>query len=228
VKKSPGGSRSFLSLLGAGMAAAFVFGAESPARAQFFFPFFDNRPSTPPRSVYRPHVNHRGRVLEEHPRERLNSRPHREKFHKGEEKKGKRGESRKPSLALKPSAAPPPVAEAPPPAYEPQLLRLSEIMGSLAYLQTICAEQPPPAPINAQSGVTAEDAPWRDRMETLMKAEDAGAARREKLAGAYNRGWQGYQYSYRMCTPNAQLARRRFLDEGARLAHDVSTQYRAN
>jgi uncharacterized protein (TIGR02301 family) len=101
-------------------------------------------------------------------------------------------------------------------------------MGSLAYLQTICAEQASPAPVNAQSGATAEDAPWRDRMETLMTAEDAGPARREKLAGAYNRGWQGYQYSYRMCTPNAQLARRRFLDEGARLAHDVSTQYRAN
>jgi uncharacterized protein (TIGR02301 family) len=209
------------------MAAAFFFGAESPARAQFFFPFFDNRPSTPPRSVYRPHTNHRGRVLEEHPKERLNSRSHRDKFHKGEEKKGKRGESRKPGLASKPSA-PPPVAEAPPPAYEPQLLRLSEIMGSLAYLQTICAEQAPPAPVNAQSGATTEDAPWRDRMETLMTAEDAGPARREKLAGAYNRGWQGYQYSYRMCTPNAQLARRRFLDEGARLAHDVSTQYRAN
>ncbi len=77
---------------------------------------------------------------------------HREKLHKGEEKKGKRGELHKPGLATKPSAAPPPVAEAPPPAYEPQLLRLSEIMGSLAYLQTICAEQPAPAPVNAQTG----------------------------------------------------------------------------
>jgi uncharacterized protein (TIGR02301 family) len=205
------------------MAAAFVFGAESPAQGQFFFPFFDNRPSTPPRSVYRPHVNHRGRVLEEHPK----SRPNREKTRKGQEKRGKRGESRKPGLATKPPAPPPSVVEAPPPAYEPQLLRLSEIMGSLAYLQTICAEQGPPTPVNVQSGA-AEDAPWRDRMENLMTAEDAGTARREKLAGAYNRGWQGYQYSYRMCTPNAQLARRRFLDEGARLAHTVSTRYRAN
>ena len=160
--------------------------------------------------------------MEEHPK---SPRLHKEKAHKGEEKKARRN---KPGLASKPSLPPPPAAEAPPPAYEPQLLRLSEIMGSLAYLQTICAEQGPLTPVNAQSGTTAEDAPWRDRMENLMTAEDAGPARREKLAGAYNRGWQGYQYSYRMCTPNALLARRRFLDEGARLAHDVSTQFRAN
>ena len=225
MKGTPEGSRLFLRLMGAGMAATIVFGAESPAQAQFFFPFFDNRPSTPPRSVYRPHPNHRGRVLEERPRERLNSRLHKEKAHRGEDKKAKRS---KPGVATKPALPPPPAAEAPPPAYEPQLLRLSEIMGSLAYLQTICAEQGPPTPVNAQSATTAEDAPWRDRMENLMTAEEAGPARREKLAGAYNRGWHGYQYSYRMCTPNAQMARRRYLDEGARLAHDVSTQYRAN
>ena len=220
MKGSSNASRRFLRLLGAGM-AAFVFASESPAQAQFFFPFFDNRPSTPPRSYYRPRMEHRSRAPEEHPRPRL----HKEKVHKDEEKKARRN---KPSLATKPPPPPPPAAEAPPPAYEPQLLRLSEIMGSLAYLQTICTEQGAPTPVNAQSGTKAEDAPWRDRMENLMTAEDAGPVRREKLAGAYNRGWQGYHYSYRMCTPNAQLARRRFLDEGARLAHDVSTQFRAN
>jgi predicted secreted protein len=221
MKKSSACFRRLLGLLGAGM-AAFVVGSESPARAQFFFPFFDNRPSTPPRSYYRPRVEHRSRAPEEHPRPRL----HKEKAHKDDGKKARRN---KPSLATKPPLpSTPPAAEAPPPAYEPQLLRLSEIMGALAYLQTICAEQGPLTPVNAPSGTTAEDAPWRDRMENLMTAEDAGPVRREKLAGAYNRGWQGYQYSYRMCTPSAQLARRRFLDEGARLAHDVSTQYRAN
>jgi uncharacterized protein (TIGR02301 family) len=222
MKKSSPCFQRLLRVLGAGLAAVLVFGAESPAQAQFFFPFFDNRPSTPPRSVYRPHPSHRGRVMEEHPK---SPRLHKEKAHKGDEKKTRRN---KPGLASKPPSPPPPAAEAPPPAYEPQLLRLSEIMGSLAYLQTICTEQGAPTPVNAQSGTTAADAPWRDRMENLMTAEDAGPARREKLAGAYNRGWQGYQYSYRMCTPNAQMARRRFLDEGARLAHDVSTQFRAN
>ena len=61
-----------------------------------------------------------------------------------------------------------------------------------------------------------------------MNAEAAGPSRREKLAGAYNHGLQGYQFSYHACTPNALLARQRFLDEGARLSHDISARYRAN
>lgn len=121
---------------------------------------------------------------------------------------------------------PAPVVEGPPPPYEPQLLRLSEIMGALAYLQSICAAPDKAAPTAGKPA--EEDHPWRERMQTLMTAEAAGPARREKLAGAYNRGLQGYEYSYRVCTPNAQLARRRFLDEGERLAHEITTQYRAN
>jgi predicted secreted protein len=112
------------------------------------------------------------------------------------------------------------------------LLRLSEVMGALAYLQTVCDAPAGAAPVKASSGAASGDAApdtaWRDRMEALMTAEEAGPSRREKLAGAFNRGWQGYQYSYRICTPNAQLARGRFLDEGARLTHDISTRYRAN
>ncbi len=94
-------------------------------------------------------------------------------------------------------------------------------MGTLAFLESICVE---PTPVSAKP----EDQPWRDRMQSLMSAEAVGPARREKLAGAYNRGLQGYEYSYRVCTPSARLARQRFLDEGARLAHDIQTQYRAN
>jgi predicted secreted protein len=139
-------------------------------------------------------------------------------------------------LGVAPAPAPL-VAEAPPPAYEPQLLRLSEVMGALAYLQTVCDAPGGAAPVtSASSGAassdaaldTARDKAWRDRMEALMTAEEAGPSRREKLAGAFNRGWQGYQYSYRICTPNAQLARSRFLEEGASLAHDISTRFRAN
>ena len=35
-------------------------------------------------------------------------------------------------------ATPPPAAEGPPPPYEPQLLRLSEILGALSYLRDLC------------------------------------------------------------------------------------------
>ena len=50
--------------------------------------------------------------------------------------------------ATKPAEQPAPESTAPP--YEPQLLQLSEIMGSLAYLRTLCG------------GREAQD--WRTRM----------------------------------------------------------------
>ncbi len=212
-------------------------GVSAPARAQFFFPFFDNRPSTPPGGELRrrePSHRAQGGILDL----RSRSRPHRAKSRLADRKPqksfgpSKYSKSNKPAEAAKavaavnPSATPAPVVEGPPPPYEPQLLRLSEIMGALAYLQSICAAPPPGAAAPAMAA--AEDHPWRERMQTLMTAEAAGPARREKLAGAYNRGLQGYEYSYHVCTPNAQLARRRFLDEGERLAHEITTQYRAN
>jgi len=180
MKRAATGFRRFLRLtalvLGVGM--ALDAGVDSPARAQFFFPFFDNRPSTPPRPyVGRPRHNH-GDAEESRPRF------HRERAVRSEEKRGKSG-----AAPVKASSA---------------------------------------AASGDSAPDSARDTAWRDRMEALMTAEEAGPSRREKLAGAFNRGWQGYQYSYRICTPSAQLARSRYLDEGARLAHDISTRYRAN
>ena len=202
----------------------------APARAQFFFPFFDNRPSHPPSAAPR-HPAHRSE------REAVESRQkaHRAKERAREERARKSLKSGNARGGAAKAEAPPPAVEGPPPPYEPQLLRLSEIMGALAYLQTICAEPTVKiASASTRSGASSADAalsgeaPWRDRMQNLMSAEGAGPARREKLAGAFNRGLRGYQFSYRVCTPSARLACRRFLDEGGQIAHDISTQYRAN
>jgi uncharacterized protein (TIGR02301 family) len=187
----------------------------SPARAQFFFPFFDNRPTK------RPDVDFWGRRRDEDWGARPRPRPHRERP-RVEERKAKPTDhhAKIPSDKGQAKPAEAAVVEGPPPPYEPQLLRLSEIMGALAYLQTICG---------AASGSRAgAESAWREQMENLMTAEAAGPSRREKLAGAYNHGLRGYEFSYHACTPNAQLVRQRFLDEGAQLAHDISARYRAN
>jgi uncharacterized protein (TIGR02301 family) len=105
-------------------------------------------------------------------------------------------------------AAPP---DEPPPPYEPQLLRLSELLGALTYLQNLCGGQ------NGQV--------WRQKMSALMDAETQNASRRSRLAGAYNRGFNGYELSYQQCTPNAQAVITRFLDESGRIARDVSHRY---
>jgi uncharacterized protein (TIGR02301 family) len=104
-----------------------------------------------------------------------------------------------------------PAAEEPAPPYEPQLLRLSELLGALTYLQDLCG---------GESGQV-----WRDKMTALMDAETQNEVRRERLAGAYNRGFNGYELSYRQCTPNAQAIITRFLDESSKIARDVTHRY---
>ena len=117
-----------------------------------------------------------------------------------------------PALAQQP-AAPVQLETAPP--YERQLLRLSEILGALEWLTNVCGED----------SATMIRGQWRARMLALIETEGATPQRRERLAGGYNRGYRGYEATYRTCTPNARLVIGRFLDEGGRIARDVGNQY---
>lgn len=108
-----------------------------------------------------------------------------------------------------PSTAP--AGDGPPPPYEPQLLRLSEILGALAYLRDLCG---------AKDGEE-----WRAKMSSLLEAEAKAGSRRQKLASAFNRGFRGYETTYRACTPNAESAISRYVQEGGRLAHEITYRY---
>lgn len=111
-------------------------------------------------------------------------------------------------------AAPKPPVEAPepaPPPYEPQLLKLSEIMGSLAYLRTLCA------------GREAEE--WRTRMTALIEAEGRTPERRERLTTAFNRGFRAYSVTHRSCSDGSQEASSRLAGEGERLARVLAGRY---
>jgi uncharacterized protein (TIGR02301 family) len=107
-------------------------------------------------------------------------------------------------------AQPAPAAE-PPPPYEPQLLRLAEIMGALAYLRDLCGAHDSEA--------------FHAKMAGLLETEAKSAARKESLAGAYNEGFRGYQLNYRLCTPAAREIIARFLDEAAKISTDVANRY---
>ena len=114
-----------------------------------------------------------------------------------------------------PPNAPPqqaaPQQEGPPPPYEPELLRLAEVIGSLAFLRQLCA---------------MPDAPeWPRRMQALLEAEGTTPGRRERIAGAYNRGYRAYGLTYRTCTPSATEATNRYLKEGEQIARNLSTRY---
>lgn len=110
----------------------------------------------------------------------------------------------------KDAAAPPPPPE-PPPPYEPKLLRLGEILGTLTYLRDLCG--------------AGDGAEWRQRMSALIDAEGSTQQRKERLAGAFNRGFRGYQLTYHACTAAAQTIIERLLDEGDRITRDVASRY---
>ena len=107
-------------------------------------------------------------------------------------------------------SAPNPESAAPAP-YEPELLRLSEIVGALAYLRDLCGFN--------------DGAIWRGKMAALLQAAGDSPLRKERMAGAYNKGFRDYELIYRACTPNAHDVISRYLDEGAALTRDVATRY---
>lgn len=126
--------------------------------------------------------------------------------------KAKKKSLEKPRAAAKPAAvgAPPPTGT-PAAPYEPQLTRLTEILGALSFLRDICG------------GGDAEE--WREKAAALLDAEAREGPRREKLTAAFNAGFKSYELTYRNCTPNARLAISRHLDEAARLSGDIAYRY---
>lgn len=109
--------------------------------------------------------------------------------------------------------APAPETE-PPRPYDPEILRLAEILGALAYFDTLCASNP--------------QGDWRPKMQALLEADAKTAARKERLAGSYNRGFRDYERTYHICTPNAQAVIDRFLEEAKGIAHEVDNRYGAS
>ena len=95
--------------------------------------------------------------------------------------------------------------------YESDLQRLSEILGALHYLRDICGAR--------------EGQAWRNEMQALVDAEAPSGERRERLIASFNRGYRGFQQTYRTCTPAADYAIRRYLEEGSKIARDITARY---
>ena len=121
----------------------------------------------------------------------------------------------KPEPKSAPKPAPPTGAPTtptePPPPYLPQLLRLAEMMGALAYLRDLCGAD--------------DGAEFRSKMKSLLDADGVGESQRDLLAGAYNRGFESYRLTYRTCTPAAGEVIARYLTETAWLASELAGRY---
>jgi uncharacterized protein (TIGR02301 family) len=183
-------------LLRAIAAVAMCVISTAPAEAQFFDFLFGSRPATTPPPA------------ESKPSQSGDNVQHGKANHpKTKPKKA----AAKPAPDAK--AAPAPETE-PPPPYDPEILRLAEILGALTYLDGLCGANPP--------------GDWRAKMQALLEADAKSAARKERLAGSYNRGFRDYERSYHLCTPNAQAIIGRFLAEGGKIAHEVVNRYGAS
>ena len=142
-------------------------------------------------------------------------------------KEGSKGAAKSTAKSAPAETSKTPPAEEAPPSYEPRLLRLAEILGALTYLQDLCkgADAQTAGQTNhdqTNSGQMNSGQIWRAQMAALMEAEGRTQLTKQRLAGAYNRGFRGYETSYRRCTPNAQAVIARFLDESGRLAHEIA------
>ena len=107
-------------------------------------------------------------------------------------------------------APPPPVSNAAAP-FDGDLQRLAEILGTLHYLRGICG--------------TNEGQKWRGEMQALVDAETPSGERRTRMIASFNRGYNGFQQSYRTCTPAATVAIKRYLDEGSKISRDLTARY---
>jgi uncharacterized protein (TIGR02301 family) len=95
--------------------------------------------------------------------------------------------------------------------FDTDLQRLAEILGALHYLRPLCG--------------VSEGQKWRTEMQALVDAEAPSGERRGRMISSFNRGYRGFQQHYRTCTPAADLVIRRYLEEGARIARELTARY---
>jgi uncharacterized protein (TIGR02301 family) len=115
-----------------------------------------------------------------------------------------------PAAKATPAPKPAPTrSEAPP--YEADLLRLSELMGALAFLRDLCRD--------------GDGAGFRSEIAKLIEADSSPQEEKNQLAGAFNRGFDTYRLSYRVCTSNARVTIAAYLSESQRLAKEVAARY---
>jgi uncharacterized protein (TIGR02301 family) len=97
------------------------------------------------------------------------------------------------------------------PPYETELMRLAEILGALHYLRPLCG--------------ASDGSLWRDQMQALLEAEVQDGERERRFIERFNQGYRGFSSVYLRCTPAAEEALARYVDEGGALIRSVTTRY---
>jgi uncharacterized protein (TIGR02301 family) len=94
--------------------------------------------------------------------------------------------------------------------YEPGLMRIAEVMGSLHFLRNLCGDK---------------GDRWRQTMERLLAAENPVPERKARFIASFNRGYRTFESTYTTCTASATEAISRYTLEGENLARDLASRY---
>lgn len=94
--------------------------------------------------------------------------------------------------------------------FEPGLMRLAEVLGSLHFLRNLCGEK---------------GSQWRGEMEKLLQAENPLPERRARFIASFNRGYRSFDGTYTACTPSATEAISRYMKEGEALSRDIASRF---
>lgn len=117
-----------------------------------------------------------------------------------------------PSNAISKEARPPEAQPPKPAPYDDRLARLSEILGAVQYLRTLCPSSGP------------ED--WRRSMSDLLAADTANEPeRRQRMTAAFNRGYRSFAAIHTSCTRAAVMAEESYRNEGATLAQEIASRF---
>ncbi|TIO73843.1 MAG: TIGR02301 family protein [Mesorhizobium sp.] len=111
------------------------------------------------------------------------------------------------AFSMTATARPTLAAEAP---FEPGLMRLAEVLGSLHFLRNLCGEK---------------GDRWRVEMEKLLESENPDPERRARFIASFNRGYRSFSGTYTQCTPSATEAIARYMKEGETLSRDIASRY---
>jgi len=106
----------------------------------------------------------------------------------------------------------PPPQESKPAPYDDKLARLSEILGAVQYLRTLCPSTGPQE--------------WRKAMGDILAADTANEPqRKQRMTAAFNRGYRTFAAVHTSCTPAALSAEEKYRNEGATLAQEITSRF---
>ena len=91
------------------------------------------------------------------------------------------------------------------------MARLSEVRGGLYFFAPLCRPD--------------GGSDWRQQMSDLIELDQPDDDRKQRLAGAFNAGYEAYARLYRACTVSADEALARLLLEAEKTARDIHARF---